>query len=134
MNLIDSILYLLLMADLNIPNINKKSDKYLFKNKISQSRKSKRRLLGESFFMLMLSFLLFYLNYLIPNKSTIFSNFLINIGKSFSKLIDLFSSIFQLLIVIFIISSLIIAAILFIGSLYRIIRLVKRKSKSISYR
>ena len=56
------------MADLNIPNLNMKSEKYLFKKKLSLRRKSKRRLFIEAAFMLTLSLFLVYVNYLIPNK------------------------------------------------------------------
>jgi len=38
------------MADLNIPNLNIKPDKYIFKKKLNLRRKSKRRLFTESFF------------------------------------------------------------------------------------
>ena len=48
------------MSDSRIPNLKKKSDKYLFKKKLSIRRKSKGRLLGESIFMLILSILIFY--------------------------------------------------------------------------
>ena len=56
------------MADLNIPNLNIKPDKYIFKKKLNLRRKSKRRLFTESFFLFVLSVLLVYINYLIPNK------------------------------------------------------------------
>ena len=56
------------MADLNIPNLNIKSDKYIFKKKLNLRRKSKKRLLTESFFLFIFSVLLVYINYLIPNK------------------------------------------------------------------
>ena len=122
------------MADLNIPNINKTSDKYLFKKKLSLSRKSKRKLLSESFFMMFLSLLLLYLNYLIPNKMEIFLKFPSSLYKSLSLIVDLLLSIFQMFLTVFIISSLIISAFLFVGSSYRIIKVIKRKSRSINYR
>ena len=76
------------MADLKIPNLNKKNDKYLFKNKFSSKRKTKRKLLIESFYMLILSILLASLNFLIPNKSLLFINlcyvvFIINLLMPF---------------------------------------------------
>ena len=71
------------MAELNVTNLNKKSGKYLFKKKLTLSRKSKNRLLIESFFMLISSCLLLYLNYLIPNKYLIFRNFYGNVNKIF---------------------------------------------------
>jgi len=54
------------MADLNIPNLNIKPDKYIFKKKLNLRRKSKRRLFTEAFFLFILSVLLVYINYLIP--------------------------------------------------------------------
>ena len=56
------------MADLNIPNLNMKSDKYIFKKKLSLRRKSRRRLFSESVFLFIISLLLVYINFLIPNK------------------------------------------------------------------
>ena len=43
-----------------------KSDKYIFKKKLSLRRKSKRRLFAEATFLFILSLLLVYLIYLIP--------------------------------------------------------------------
>ena len=57
------------MAELNIPNLNIKSDKYIFKKKLNLRRKSKKRLFTESFFLFIFSIFLVYLNYLIPNKN-----------------------------------------------------------------
>jgi len=56
------------MADLNIPNLNIKSDKYIFKKKLNLRRKSKKRLFTESFILFIFSVSLVYINYLIPNK------------------------------------------------------------------
>ena len=117
------------MSDLKIPSLNKKTDKYLFKNKFSSRRKTKRKLIIESFYMLIISCLLAYLNYLIPNKSLLFKNFIATGEKSLLLLIDLFGYIFQLLLVIAILISLIISLILFIGSFYRIIKVLRLNSK-----
>ena len=122
------------MADLNIPNFNKKSDKYLFKKKLTLRRKSKKKLLSESFFMLILSFLLIYLNYLIPKKTFLFNNFITTFEKSFLVLIDLLSYLYQIMIVIFILISLTVAIILLLGSFYRLYKVLKRKTKQISYK
>ena len=59
------------MTDLKVPNLNKNSDKYLFKKKLSLRRKSKSRLLRESFLMLLLSNLILVINYSIPRKKII---------------------------------------------------------------
>ena len=122
------------MADLNIPNLNIKSDKYIFKKKLNLRRKSKSRLFTESFFLFILSVLLVYINYLIPNKNLLLQNLPSTINKSFLLLIDLFSYLYEIFLVIFIFASSFIALILMIGSLYRLFRVSKRKSKQIIYK
>ena len=122
------------MADLNIPNLNIKSDKYIFKKKLNLRRKSKRRLFTESFFLFILSILLVYLNYLIPNKNLLLQNLPSTINKSFLLLIDLFSYLYEIFLVIFIFASSFTALILIIGSFYRLFRISKRKSKQIIYK
>ena len=122
------------MADLNIPNLNIKSDKYIFKKKLNLRRKSKRRLFTESFILFILSVLLVYINYLIPNKNFLLQNLPSTINKSFLLLIDLFSYLYEILLVIFIFASSFTSLILMIGSFYRLFRVSKRKSKQISYK
>ena len=122
------------MADLNIPNLNIKSDKYIFKKKLSLRRKSKKRLFAESVFLLILSLLLAYINYLIPNKNSLLQNLPSTLNKSFILIIDLFSNIYQIFLVGFIFVSYFIALILMIGCFYRLFRISKRKSKQIIYK
>jgi len=122
------------MADLNIPNLNTKSDKYIFKKKFNLRRKSKRRLFTESFFLFILSVLLVYINYLIPNKELLFQNLPSTFNKSFLLLIDLFSHLYEIFLAIFIFASSLTALILIIGSFYRLYRISKRKSKQIIYK
>ena len=122
------------MADLNIPNLNIKSDKYIFKKKLNLRRKSKRRLFTESFFLFILSVLLVYINYLIPNKKMLLQNLPSTFNKSFLLLIDLFSYLYEIFLVIFIFASSLTALILIIGSFYRLFRISKRKSKQIIYK
>ena len=122
------------MADLNIPNLNIKSDKYIFKKKLNLRRKSKRRLFTEAFFMILLSVLLVYINYLIPNKNLLLQNLPSTFNKSFLLLIDLFSYLYEIFLVIFIFASTFTAFILMIGSFYRLFRISKRKSKKIIYK
>ena len=122
------------MADLNIPNLNIKSDKYIFKKKLNLRRKSKKRLFTESFFLFIFSILLVYINYLIPNKKLLLQNLPTTINKSFLLFIDLFSYLYEILLVIFIFASSFTALILMVGSFYRLIRVSKRKSKQISYK
>ena len=122
------------MADLNIPNLNIKTDKYIFKKKLNLRRKSKRRLFTESFILFIFSVLLVYINYLIPNKNLLLKNLPSTFNKSFFLLIDLSSYLFEILLVIFIFASSFTALILMIGSFYRIFRVSKRKSKQITYK
>ena len=122
------------MVDLNIPNLNIKSDKYIFKKKLNLRRKSKRRLFTESFFLFILSFLLVYINYLIPNKNLLLQNLPTTVNKSFFLIIDLFSYLYEIFLVIFIFVSSFTALILMIGCLYRLFKISKRKSKQIIYK
>ena len=122
------------MADLKIPKLNMNSNKYIFKKKLSLTRKSKRRLFIESAFMFFLSLLLVYINYLIPNKNLLFQNLPTTLNKSLLLIIELFSSLSEILLVIFIFISTLIIFILFIGSFYRIIRITKRRTRQIIYK
>ena len=122
------------MADLNIPNLNIKPDKYIFKKKLNLRRKSKRRLFTESFFLFILSVLLVYINYLIPNKKLLLQNLPTTINKSFLLFIDFFSYLYEILLVIFIFASYFTALILMIGSFNRLFKVSKRKSKQIVYK
>ena len=122
------------MADLNIPNLNIKSDKYIFKKKLNLRRKSKKRLFTESFFLFLFSVLLVYINYLIPNKNLLLQKLPSTINKSYLLLIDLFSYLYEIFLVISIFASSFTALILMIGSFIRLFRVSKRKSKQISYK
>ena len=122
------------MEDLKIPNLNIKSDKYIFKKKLNLRRKSKRRLFTESFILFILSVLLVYINYLIPNKNLLLQNLPSTFNKSFLLLINLFSYLYEIFLVIFIFGSSFTALILLIGSFYRLFRISKRKSKQIIYK
>ena len=122
------------MADLNIPNLNIKTDKYIFKKKLNLRRKSKKRLFTESFFLFIFSIFLVYLNYLIPNKKLLLQNLPITINKSFLLFIDLFSYLYEIFLVIFIFASSFTALILMVGSFNRLFRVSKRKSKQIVYK
>ena len=122
------------MADLNIPNLNIKSDKYIFKKKLNLRRKSKRRLFTEAFFLFILSVLLVYINYLIPNKNLLLQNLPTTLNKSFFLIVDLFLYLYEIFLLIFIFVSSFTALILMIGSLYRLFKISKRKSKQIIYK
>ena len=122
------------MADLNTPNFNMKSDKYIFKKKLSLRRKSKRRLFTESAFLFILSLLLVYINYLIPNKNLLLQSLPLTFNKSFVLLIDLISNIYEIFLVIFIFVSFLTALIFMVGSFYRLFKIYKRNSKQMIYK
>ena len=122
------------MADLNIPNLNMNSDKYIFKKKLSLRRKSKRRLFSESVFLFIMSILLVYINFLIPNKSLLLENLPKTFNKSFGLIIELLSNLYEIFLVIFIFVSSFTALILMIGSFYRLFRVSRKKSRQINYK
>ena len=117
------------MADLNIPKLNMNSDKYIFKKNLSLRRKSIKRLFIESVFMFILSLFLVYLNYLIPNKILLLQKVPTTLYKSSVILMDLFSNLYEIFLVIFIFISSSITFVLLIGSFYRIFRIINRKRR-----
>ena len=107
-----------------------KSEKYIFKKKISLKRKSKRRLFIESALMFILSIFLVYINYLIPNKILLLQNIPNTLNKSFQLLIELFLNLYEVALLVFIFISWIIALVLLIGSVFRLIKILKRQSRT----
>ena len=122
------------MADLKIPNLNMKADKYIFKKKSSFKRKSKKRLFIESAFMFLLSLFLVYMNYLILNKNLLLKNLPTILNKSYMLIMELFSNLWSIFLVFFIFISSVVSLILLVGSFYRLFRIAKRKKKQISYK
>ena len=122
------------MSDLKIPNLNKNSGRFFFKKKLSLRRKSKGKLIKESFVMFSFSIFIFYINYLIPNKIIIFNNFINNIGKLITIILDSISYSYEICLAIFIVFSLIFALILMLGAFTRIMKIVKRKSRQIRFK
>ena len=122
------------MADLNIPKIKKNSNKYIFKKRFNLKRKSKRRLFIEAFVMFFFSLILVYINYLIPNKNLLLRNLPITFNKSFVLFIDLLSELYDIALIIFIFTISIFAFILLLGSVYRILRIMRKKTKVINYK
>ena len=114
------------MADLNIPNLNIKPDKYIFKKKLNLRRKSKKRLFTESFFLFIFSVFLVYINFLIPNKNLLLQNLPSTFNKSFLLLIDLFAYLYEIFLVIFILVSSFAALFLMVGSFNRLFKVSKR--------
>ena len=122
------------MADLNIPNLNMKSDKYIFKKKLNLRRKSKRRLFTESAFLFFLSLLLVYINFLIPNKNLLLQNIPTRLNKAFLSIVDLFANLYELFLIVFIFVSTFTALILMIGSINRLFKVSRRRSRKIIYK
>ena len=122
------------MSDLKIPNLNKNSDKFFFKKKLSLRRKSKIRLIKESFVMLFISIFIIYINYKIPNKISIFGNFLNNSGKLITNILDSISYSYGIFLALFIVISLIFALILMLGAFSRLMKIISRKSKRITFK
>ena len=117
------------MADLKIPKLDMKSDKYIFKKKLILRNKSRKRLLSESFLMFFLALFLIYLNFLIPNKNLLLTDLTTTLKNIYLLTIDLSSNLVQILLLIFIFFSIPITLILFIGSFYRMYRVSKRRTK-----
>ena len=122
------------MVDFKIPNLNNNSDKYIFKKKSNFKRKSNKRLFTESILMFIMSILIVYLNYLIPNKVSLLQNLPTILNKSFLLIIDIFSVLYDLFLLCFIFISWFIALILLIGSFYRLFRVSKRNYKKNIYK
>ena len=122
------------MADLRIPNLNKNPDKFLFKKKLSLRRKSKRKLIKESIVMFSISILIIYIIYIIPNKVSIFISFLDNVVKLFNNILDSISYFYEIFLAVFIVFSLIFTLILMLGTFSRLIKIIKRKSRKISFK
>ena len=122
------------MTDLKIPNLNKNSDKFFLKKKLSLRRKSKRKLKIELFLMFFSSIFMIYLVSIIPEKKIIFSNLLNNFVKLYSIISDSISYSFEIFLALFIIFSLIFSFILILGAFYRLMKILRRKSRHITYR
>ena len=121
------------MPELKIPNLNNRSRQYLFKNKLTIKRKSKAKLLSESLLMFISSFILIFLNYLIPQKKILFYSFIDNINQIFLNFLKFFKYFYQILLVFYIIFTLIISTVLLIGALYRIYKVLRRKTRYLKF-
>ena len=122
------------MADLNIPNFNMNSNKYIFKKKLSLRRKSKRKLIAESVFMFIFSLSLVYINYLIPNKNLLLQNLPTTLNKSIILIIELFFNLYEILLLFFVIISSFTSLILLIGTINRLFKIFKKSSKQMVYK
>ena len=121
------------MSELKIPNLNNRSRQYLFKNKLTIKRKSKSKLLSESLLMLISSFILIFLNYLIPQKKSLFYSFIDNIYQIYINFLNFFKYFYQIFLVLFIIFAIITSIILLIGALYRMYRILRRRTRKLKF-
>ena len=121
------------MSELKIPNLNNRSRQFLFKNKLTIKRKSKRKLFSESLLMFIFSFILIFLNYLIPQKKSLFYSLIDNIYQIYINFLTFFKYFYQIILVIFIVLTYTISVILLIGALYRLYRILSRKTKKLNY-
>ncbi len=117
------------MVEIKIPNLNKKSDNYFFKKKLTLRRKSKKKLISEVVIMFFLSFIIIYLNYLIPNKKLLFNKFPSNLIMVYANLEELAIYLFQIILTIVIVISALLSVVLFIGALSRILKLLRRSKR-----
>ena len=84
--------------------------------------------------MFSFSVFLIYLIYIIPNKFLIFDNFLINFAKLKSSILDSLPYLYRIFLAIFILITLVLILILILGGISRIIKIIKIKSKQISFK
>jgi len=115
-------------------NIKRKSRQYLFKNKLNKRGKSKRELIKESFFMMMVGLFLLLINYLIPQKKELFYSFKNNVMDTFNNLMEIFYYSLEILIVLLICFTLIVSIFLIAGSINRIVKLFLAKSRKTRFR
>ena len=117
-----------------MPNIKKKSRQYLFKNKINKRSKSRKELIKESFFMMIVGLFLLLINYLIPQKMELFNSFKNNVIDILNNLLEILSYFLEILIVLMICSTLIVSIILIAGSITRIVKLLLPRSRKFRFR
>ena len=121
------------MSNLKIPNFNYNSKKYLFKNKLNLRKKSKAKLLKEAILMIISSLLIFFINFVIPEKKELFNSFFINLNLIYIKFLETLFYFYKIFIVLFMISSTLISTVLIIGGILRVFKLIKKRTKSINY-
>ena len=117
-----------------MPNIKKKSRQYLFKNKLNKGSKSKRNLIKESTFMMIVGLFLFLINYFIAQKIVLFNSFKNNVIGTINNLLEIFSYLLEILIVLLICFTFLISLFLIAGSINRIVKLLLPRSRKIRFR
>ena len=117
-----------------MPNIKRKSRQYLFKNKLDRRGKSRRELIKESFFMMIVGLFLLLINYLIPQKIELFKSFKNNLIGTLNNLMEILSYLLEILIVLLICFTFLMSLFLIAGSINRIVKLVFPKSRKFRLR
>ena len=117
-----------------MPNIKRKSRQYLFKNKFNKRSKSRRELIKESFFMMIVGLFLLLVNYLIPQKIRLFNSFENNVKDILINLFEILNYSVEILIVILICFTILISIFLIIGSINRIVKFLSPRSRKIRFR
>ena len=116
-----------------MPNIKRKSRQYLFKNNLNKRVKSKRELISESFFMMILGLFLLLINYLIPQKMELFISFKNNVINTANNILEILSYSLEILVVLLICFTLLVSIFLIAGSINRIIKIVLSRSRKIRF-
>ena len=117
-----------------MPNIKRNSRQYLFKNKLNKRGKSRRELIKESFFMMIVGLFLLLINYLIPQKIELFNSFKNNIIGALNNLFEILTYTLEILIVLLICFTFLISLFLIAGSINRIVKLLLPRSRKIRFR
>ena len=117
-----------------MPKIKNKTRQYLFKNNLNIRRKSKRKLIEESFLMMVFGLFLLLINYFIPKKMSFFNSFEKNIIDIFRNLIEILSFSLDILIALFISFTLLLSLFLILGSISRLVKVIRSKSNKITIR
>ena len=112
-----------------MPYIKRKSRQYLFKNKLNKRVKSRRELIKESFFMMIVGLFLLLINYLIPQKNELFNSFKNNAIDTLNNLLEIVSYTLEIVIVLLICFTLLISIFLIAGSINRLIKLFFLRSR-----
>ena len=117
-----------------MPNINRKSRQYLFKNKLDRRGKTRRELIKESFFMMIVGLFLLLINYLIPQKIELFNSFKNNVINTLNNFWEILFYSLEILIVLLICFTFLISLFLIAGSINRIVKLLLPRSRKIRFR
>ena len=112
-----------------MPYIKRKSRQYLFKNKLNKRVKSRRELIKESFFMMIVGLFLLLINYLIPQKNELFNSVKNNAIDTLNNLLEIVSYSLEIVIVLLICFTLLISIFLIAGSINRLIKLFFSRSR-----